>query len=79
MLSPGVHVHSAADVEGSVLLNGVHVRRGAVLRRVILDKEVVVPPGVSIGVDHEHDRARGFHVSDGGVVVLGKGQHVPVD
>ncbi len=79
VLSPGVHVHSAADVEGSVLLNGVHVRRGAVLRRVILDKEVVVPPGVSIGVDHEHDRARGFHVSDGGVVVLGKGQHVPVD
>jgi glucose-1-phosphate adenylyltransferase len=79
VLSPGVHVHSGADVEGSVLLNGVHVRRGAVLRRVILDKGVVVPPEVSIGVDHEHDRARGFHVSDGGVVVLGKGQHVPVD
>jgi glucose-1-phosphate adenylyltransferase len=79
VLSPGVHVHSAADVEGSVLLNGVDVRRGAVLRRVILDKGVVVPPEVSIGVDHEHDRARGFHVSDGGVVVLGKGQHVPVD
>jgi glucose-1-phosphate adenylyltransferase len=79
VLSPGVHIHSGADVEGSVLLNGVHVRRGAVLRRVILDKGVVVPPEVSIGVDHEHDRARGFHVSDGGVVVLGKGQHVPVD
>jgi glucose-1-phosphate adenylyltransferase len=79
VLSPGVHVHSGADIEGSVLLNGVDVRRDAVLRRVILDKGVVVPPGVSIGVDHEHDRARGFHVSDGGVVVLGKGQNVPVD
>ena len=39
----------------------------------------VVPPGCPIGVDHEHDRARGFHVSDGGVVVIGKGQHVPAD
>jgi glucose-1-phosphate adenylyltransferase len=79
VLSPGVNVHSGADVEGSVLLNGVDVRRDAVLRRVILDKGVVVPPGVKIGVDHEHDRARGFHISDGGVVVLGKGQHVPID
>jgi glucose-1-phosphate adenylyltransferase len=79
VLSPGVHVHSGADIEGSVLLNGVDVRRDAVLRRVILDKGVVVPPGVSIGVDHEHDRARGFHVSDAGVVVLGKGQTVPID
>jgi glucose-1-phosphate adenylyltransferase len=79
VLSPGVNVHSGADIEGSVLLNGVDVRRDAVLRRVILDKGVVVPPGVKIGVDHEHDRARGFHVSDGGVVVLGKGQKVPID
>jgi glucose-1-phosphate adenylyltransferase len=79
VLSPGVKVHSGADIEGSVLLNGVDVRRDAILRRVILDKGVVVPPGVSIGVDHEHDRARGFHVSDGGVVVLGKGQNVPTD
>jgi glucose-1-phosphate adenylyltransferase len=77
VLSPGVHVHSRAVVEGAVLLNGVDVGRGAHLRRVIVDKGVVVPPGVRIGVDHEEDRARGFHVSDTGVVVLGKGQKVP--
>ena len=77
VLSPGVKVHSRAVVEGAVLLNGVDVGRGAQLRRVIVDKGVVVPPGVRIGVDHEEDRARGFHVSDAGVVVLGKGQHVP--
>jgi glucose-1-phosphate adenylyltransferase len=79
VLSPGVHIHTAADVEDSVVLNGVHVRHGAVLRKVIIDKGVEIPPGVSIGVDHEHDRARGFHVSEGGVVVLGKGQHVPAE
>ena len=77
VLSPGVKVHSRAVVEGAVLLHGVDVGRGAQLRRVIIDKGVVVPPGARIGVDHEEDRARGFHVSDSGVVVLGKGQKVP--
>ena len=77
VLSPGVHVHSRAIVEGAVLLNGVDVGRGAHLRRVIVDKGVTIPPGARIGVDHDEDRARGFHVSDAGVVVLGKGQKVP--
>jgi glucose-1-phosphate adenylyltransferase len=77
VLSPGVHVHSRAVVEGSVLLHGVDVGRGAQLHRVIIDKGVVIPPGTRIGVDHDEDRARGFHVSAGGVVVLGKGQAVP--
>jgi glucose-1-phosphate adenylyltransferase len=77
VLSPGVKVHSRAVVEGAVLLHGVDVGRGAHLNRVIVDKGVVIPPGVRIGVDHEEDRARGFHVSDAGIVVLGKGQLVP--
>ena len=76
VLSPGVYVHSRAVVEGAVLLNGVDVGRGAHLRRVIVDKGVTIPPGTRIGVDHDEDRARGFHVSDAGVVVLGKGQKV---
>jgi glucose-1-phosphate adenylyltransferase len=77
VLSPGVHVHSRAEVDGCVLMHGVDVGRGAVVRRAILDKGVVVPPGTHIGVDLDEDRARGFHISDGGVVVLGKGQQVP--
>jgi hypothetical protein len=32
---------------------------------------------VSIGFDPGEDQARGFHLSDGGVVVVGKGQQVP--
>ena len=31
-----------------------------------------------IGVDHEHDRARGFYVTEGGITVIGKGQKVPL-
>jgi glucose-1-phosphate adenylyltransferase len=76
VLSPGVSVHSRAEVESSVLLHNVRVGAGAVLHRTILDKNVVVPPGARIGVDHAHDRARGFVVSPGGVVVVGKNQVV---
>ena len=32
--------------------------------------------GATVGVDKEHDRARGFVVSAGGVTVVGKGQAV---
>jgi glucose-1-phosphate adenylyltransferase len=76
ILSPGVHVHSNTDISESVLMHGVDVGRGSVLRRVIVDKGVAIPPGTQIGVDHADDRRRGFHVSEGGVVVLGKGQRV---
>ncbi|MBV9870148.1 MAG: glucose-1-phosphate adenylyltransferase [Frankiaceae bacterium] len=77
VLSPGVKIHSRSEIEDSVLMHGVDVGRGAVIRRAILDKGVLVPPGATIGVDLELDRARGFHISEGGVVVLGKGEVVP--
>ncbi|MBV9293410.1 MAG: glucose-1-phosphate adenylyltransferase [Frankiales bacterium] len=77
VLSPGVHVHSRAEVDGCVLLHGVDVGRGAILRRTIIDKGVTIPPGASVGIDPDEDRARGFHVTDSGITVIGKGQQVP--
>ncbi|CAN5234626.1 glucose-1-phosphate adenylyltransferase [soil metagenome] len=74
----GVHdfVGDGAYVQRSVLLDNVTVGRGSVIRNAIIDKNVVVPDGSLIGVDHDEDRRRGFTVSDGGITVLGKGQHV---
>ncbi len=76
VLSPGVRVDEWATVERSVVLHSTRIEPNAVVRDAILDKNVVVPEGVQVGVDKEHDRARGFVVSDGGVTVVGKGQLV---
>jgi glucose-1-phosphate adenylyltransferase len=73
VISPNVRIQNGAYVEGSVLMDNVRIGAGAVVRRAILDKNVVVPPGAHIGVDLEHDRKR-YHVSDGGVVVIGKSE-----
>ena len=75
ILSPGAHVHSWAQVDASVLMQGVQVGRHAVVRNAILDKNVVVPERATIGVDLDRDREL-YTVSDNGVVVIGKGQIV---
>jgi glucose-1-phosphate adenylyltransferase len=77
VLSPGVVVHSRALVEDSVLLDGVDVGRDAIVRKAIIDKHVKIPPGARLGVDTAEDRARGFTISENGIVVLGKGDVVP--
>jgi glucose-1-phosphate adenylyltransferase len=77
VLSPGAHVHSWAQVDASVLMQGVQVGRHAVVRNAILDKNVVVPDGAKLGVDLDRDREL-YTVSAGGVVVVGKGQTVVV-
>ncbi len=78
VLSPRTHVHTGALVEDAVLLHGVDVGRGAVVRRAIVDKNVRIPAGARIGVDEAADRAR-FHVSPGGIVVLGKNDVIPTE
>ncbi|HEY1640325.1 MAG TPA: glucose-1-phosphate adenylyltransferase [Streptosporangiaceae bacterium] len=76
VLSPGVRVNSWSRVERAVVLDNTRIGRHAVVENAILDKNVVVPENAVVGVDKEHDRARGFVVSDGGITVVGKGQTV---
>ena len=75
VLSPGVHMHSYAEVEDSVLMQGVDVGRSAVVRRAIVDKNVRIAEGAQIGVDPVADRER-FTISAGGIVVIPKGATV---
>lgn len=71
VLGVGSHVHQGADLENVVLLDDVTVGSGAVLRNCVIDKNVVVPEGYEIGVDHEADAER-YVVSDGGITVIAK-------
>jgi len=76
VLSPGVRVSGLALVERSVVLHGARVEERAVVRNAILDKNVVVRAGATVGVDAERDAERGFTVSAGGVTVVSKGRVV---
>ena len=72
ILSPLVRVSSYAEVEDSILLEGVKIGRGARIRRAIIDKHTVIPEGTEIGFDAERDRATGWAVTDSGLVTLAK-------
>jgi glucose-1-phosphate adenylyltransferase len=73
ILSPGTHLHSWATVTDSVVMDNVQVHRHAQVHRAILDKNVVVSERARVGVDHDHDRARGFTVTSSGITVVPKG------
>jgi glucose-1-phosphate adenylyltransferase len=79
VLGRGVRVHASAFVEGCIILDNCDIGRHAKLQRAILDKNVRVPEGAHIGYDRDADRARGWHVTDSGIVVIdGERSTVPV-
>jgi glucose-1-phosphate adenylyltransferase len=75
VLHPRVRIHSYADVDESILMDGVEVGRHCKIRRTIIDKGVKIPAGVSIGYDLDADRER-FTVTDSGIVVVPKGASI---
>jgi glucose-1-phosphate adenylyltransferase len=72
VLSPNVRVNSYSEVTDSILFEGVNVGRHARIRKTIIDKNVDIPPGTTIGFDVDEDRKR-FFVSPAGTVVVPKG------
>ena len=72
ILSRRVRVNSYSTVEESVLFDNVTIERGCTVKKAIVDKNVHVPEGTKIGVNLDDDRARGFTVTDNGVVVVPK-------
>ncbi len=72
IIGPSTRINSFAQVEDSILFEGVDVGRHARIRNAIIDKNVEIPAGVEIGFDRELDLQRGFTVSEGGVIVIAK-------
>ena len=77
VLGRAVRVHSGALVEDSVIFDNCDIGRHARVRRAILDKNVRVPEGASIGYDLEQDRCS-HYISENGIVVM-EGEHSSVE
>lgn len=70
IIGPKSRVEERAEVTESILFSGVHIGKGAIIRRAIIDKNVFIPDGAQVGVDHDADRRRGFEVTEKGVTVI---------
>lgn len=76
VIGPNVRINSYAEVEGSILLEGVDVGRHCRIRRAIIDKGVHIPAGTEIGYAPDEDRARGWMTTESGLVVIARGESV---
>jgi glucose-1-phosphate adenylyltransferase len=74
ILASNVRVNSYSLVEDSILFEGVDVGRHSRIRRAIIDKDVKIPPSSTVGYNLEHDRQRGFTITEQGVVVIAKAE-----
>jgi glucose-1-phosphate adenylyltransferase len=69
VLSPDVRINSYSEVDQSILFSHVSVGRRCRIRKAILDRDVHIPEGTTIGYDAEADRQRYF-VTESGITVV---------
>lgn len=69
LLFSNVHIQSYSNVEESVILPNVKVSRNVTLKRVVVDKNCVIPEGLTAGINREEDAKR-FFVSDNGITLI---------
>ena len=70
VLGRNVRINSYCSIRDSILFDDVEVGRGCRISRAIIDKRVSIPANTVIGFDPASDRARGFTVTDTGIVVV---------
>ena len=69
LLFSNVHVNSYSNIEDSVLLPNVTVSRNVTLRRAVVDKNCVIPEGMTVGVNPNEDKKH-FFVTDKGITLI---------
>ena len=77
VIGPEVRINSYAKVSDSILFDRVQVGKNAIVKNAIIDKGVVIPADTQIGLDPEHDRQRGFTITESGITVIGKYTSIP--
>lgn len=69
LLFTKVHTNSYAVLDQAVVMPGVVVSRSARLRKVVIDKGVVIPEGLVVGEDPDED-AKWFRVTERGTTLI---------
>jgi glucose-1-phosphate adenylyltransferase len=69
VLFTNVHTNSYAVLDNAVLLPDVVVHRSARLRKVVIDKGVIIPQGLVVGEDPKED-AEWFRVTERGTTLI---------
>ena len=69
LLFTGVRAHSFAMLDEAVVLPHCHIGRGSRLRRVVIDRGVVIPDGLVVGDDPVVDAQR-FRRTDKGICLV---------
>ncbi len=69
LLFTGVRVHSYASLEESVILPECKISRNARLRKVVVDRGVIIPDGLVVGEDPALDAKR-FRRTENGVCLI---------
>jgi glucose-1-phosphate adenylyltransferase len=71
ILSPAVSIGENADIQDSIIFTGVKVGRRARLKKVIVDKNSIIPDDFVIGEDAEKD-AKHFKIYGDGIRIVPK-------
>jgi len=69
LLSTGSRVHSYSQLNEAVVLPHCMINRGARLRKVVVDRGVVIPEGLVVGEDPAFD-SQWFRRTEGGVTLI---------
>ena len=69
LLFSNVQVRSYSSIEDSVILPNADIGRNVRLKRVIVDKNCIIPPGLMVGFDPVEDQKR-FHVTENGITLI---------
>ncbi len=70
IIGPLCRIHSYSLVEDSILFENVTVGRNVRIRKAIIDKNITIPDGTSIGYDPVADLAQGYSITESGIVVV---------
>ena len=72
-----VSIDSGATVINSLLMDRVKIGKNCKINMAIIDKDVEVPPGTTLGYDLEQDKKRFFVDDESNIIVIPKGFKFP--